>query len=105
MDQQTAQWIAMLEAEFDEPNGFIWKVRYGGDFTTEDGERLIRKLSEIRPPKDQPLERRLVSIVWFLPLLLMWQKERVAEGGGDSEQLQRVTERVTNLVIEILGVP
>jgi len=95
----------MLEAEFDEPNGFIWKVRYGGDFTTEDGERLIRKLSEIRPPKDQPLERRLVSIVWFLPLLLMWQKERVAEGGGDSEQLQRVTERVTNLVIEILGVP
>lgn len=94
----------MLEAEFDEPNGFVWKVRYG-DFDAEGGERFIRVLSQIRPPQDRPLERRLVSIVWFLPLMLMWQEERIAARGDDSERLHRITERVTNLVIEILGVP
>ena len=76
-----------------------------GDFDAEGGERFIRVLSQIRPPQDRPLERRLVSIVWFLPLMLTWQEEHIRAEGKDSEQLHRITERVTNLVIEILGVP
>jgi hypothetical protein len=104
MDQQTSRWIAQLEAEFAEPNGFVWKARYG-DFDPEQGERFLRLLSEIKPPKDAPLERRLVSIVWFLPLLMMWQEERISARGGGSFTYNRLVERVTEAVIEILGVP
>jgi hypothetical protein len=88
MDQQTSRWIAQLEAEFAEPNGFVWKARYG-DFD----------------PEHAPLERRLVSIVWFLPLLMMWQEERISARGGGSFTYKRLVERVTEAVIEILGVP
>lgn len=104
MDQQISEWVAMLEAEFGEPNGFLWKVRYGV-FDAEGGERFISVLSEIRFPEDRPLDRRLVSIIWFLPLFLTWQKESLAARGGDAERLERVISRVTDLVIELLGVP
>ena len=104
MDEQTRRWVAMLEAEFDEPDGFLWNVRYG-NFDADQGKRFVDLLSQIKPPKDGPLERRLVSIVWFLPLLVMWQKERVAERGGDPQKYQRLIESVTNTVIAILGVP
>jgi hypothetical protein len=104
MDEQTRRWVAMLEAEFAEPDGFLWKVRYG-DFDAEQGERFVGLLSQIKPPKDGPLERRLVSIVWFLPLLVMWQKDRITASGGDPQKYDGLIGRVTDAVIAILGVP
>lgn len=104
MDEQTRRWVTMQEAEFDEPEGFLWNVRYG-NFDADQGERFVGLLSQIKSPKDGPLERRLVSIVWFLPLLVMWQKERIAARRSDSQKYERLIESVTNAVIAILGVP
>jgi hypothetical protein len=104
MDDQGRKWIASLENEFMGPDGFVWQARYG-KFDRDRGEAFIRMLSEIRVPDGDLIDKRFVSIIWFIPLMLAWQNERIADQGGDIDGFRRITERATNIIIEILGVP
>jgi hypothetical protein len=104
MNDQVRRWITSLESEFEEPNGFLSQVRYGL-FDQDRGEAFIRMLSEIRLPDGDTIDRRFVSIVWFIPLMLTWQNERVAASGGNVREFQKLTGRVTDMVIKLLGVP
>lgn len=104
MDPQQQQWIAALESEWSEPHGFLYKIRQGS-FVAAHAEPLLRTLGDIKAASERVLERRLVSLVWYLPLFLSWQSARVLEGGGDGTEYGRLTDRVQGLVEEILGVP
>ena len=95
--------IALLETELEE-TGFFWRIR-DGVFDPDDFDRALRKLSSISIRDDDLLPRRLVSILWYLPLLMTWQVERIRESGGDVAAFQRATTQVTNVVEQLLGVP
>jgi hypothetical protein len=104
MDQQQHQWILALEGEWSEPHGFLHKIRQGS-FAAAQAESLLKTLGDIKAGGKQALERRLVPLVWYLPIFLSWQKVRIVEGGGDGTAYDRLTNRIQGLLEEILGVP
>ncbi|HLY73918.1 MAG TPA: hypothetical protein VKU80_07335 [Planctomycetota bacterium] len=104
MDQQQHQWILALEGEWSEPHGFLYTIRQG-TFSAAQAESLLKTLGDIKAGDKQVLERRLVSLVWYLPIFMSWQKVRVLEAGGDGTAYDRLTNQVLGLIQEILGVP
>lgn len=94
-------YIAALESEFDE-EGFLGLLR-GGHFDSLARDRFVEVLRSIELEPDVPLDRRLVSLLWYLPLLLRWQKPRF--DGDDSTALEAVEDAVTTELERILGVP
>lgn len=47
----------------------------------------------------------MLSLLWYLPSFLTWQRERVAEKGGDINAYAHFVTDVHNTLEEVLGVP
>ena len=62
-------------------------------------------LERIKLSDDASVDRRLVALLWYIPVFLRWQKERVQEKRGDVAAFDRVINRVQGILEEILGVP
>lgn len=103
MNENVQNWITSLENAWAE-NGFLWKVRQG-DFNDHEGEVFIKLLLSIKLNPDEPLNRRFVSLIWYLPLFLSWQTERVIENGGNRLLYETFTNKVSGIIEDILGVP
>jgi len=103
MDENLQKWLTSLENAWAE-NGFLWKVREG-NFDDQQGEEFINFLRNIEIRTEQMLSRRFVSLIWYVPLFLTWQTERVIEMGGDRALYEQFNNRVLEVVENILGVP
>ena len=104
MKEQPEPWIQALEAEWSKPDGFLGRVREGV-FDSLEGASFASKLDGIKLPRDAPIARRLVSLIWYIPMFLDWQKRRVVEKGGDALAFEQFVNHVRAIVEEILGVP
>ena len=99
-----ARLIEMLEAEWAE-DGFLGRLRRG-TFEPSGYTRLKEKLDLIRFKEGDAIDRRLVSLLWFVPTLMSYQRERVAERGGDVAALDQALNEVrSKLLRDILGTP
>ena len=96
--------LAAIEAAWEPEDGAMWKLRQG-DIDVPQIESLLLLLERIRPAEDDLLPRRFVSLVWYLPIFFEWQRERVAERGGDIKAYQVLSNRVVAIVQQVLGVP
>lgn len=54
---------------------------------------------------EDTISRRLVSLLWYIPLFMYWQLERVEESGGDQVAYKRAITIATNEIERILGTP
>jgi|GEM_PF-902856 len=104
MGETYAKNIEALESEWAPDNGFFWRIREG-DFAQESFRRALKKMSAIHIPESTELPRRLVSLVWYVPLFMQWQVERVRERGGDAAAYEEAITAMTNEVERLLGVP
>lgn len=104
MSEAGREWIRELEAEWGEPAGFLYRLRKGL-FDVRQAERFIQTLQSMRNSHEEPLDRRFVSLVWYVPLFLHWQTKRIAENGGDVLAFEQFSNRIQTIVEEILGVP
>jgi hypothetical protein len=100
----TATVIGNLEREWDFETGFFGRLRRG-EFDTACLNRLIRALDLIDFRDDRNVNRRVVSLLWYMPLFMGWQKERVEEAGGDTGAFDNASNQVRKLIERILGVP
>jgi hypothetical protein len=92
-----------LESEWNpDLDGFFWRVR-NGDYDAAAHERVLRLLSSF--PIEETLPRRLVSLLWYAPLVMEWNTERVVERGTDRASYQRAISAVTSAVERVLGIP
>jgi hypothetical protein len=99
------QVIEALEAEWSPEDGFFWQVRQG-NFEGVAFERAMHTLSMISFAENAELPRRIVSLLWYVPLFMRWQIERVQEkSGGDTRAYEDAVTTMTNEVERILGVP
>jgi hypothetical protein len=96
--------IEVVESEWSPEDGFFWRIRQG-HFTTGEFERALLKLSAISLADDYEIPRRLVSLLWYIPLFMQWQTERVKETGGDVSAYMKAITAMTNEVERLLGVP
>jgi hypothetical protein len=102
MDTQTA--ISQLEKEWELETGFLGQLRMGV-FDPAGLERLEQILQSIEIDEQALLPRRFVSLTWYIPLFMDWQREWFEERGGDEGQLGPASGKILGLVQEILGVP
>jgi len=97
-------YIPGIEAEWEPETGFFWRTRQG-DFRREDFERTLAKLVAVPSMTEQSVPAQFVSVVWYIPIFMEWQRNRVRECGVNPDEYERGTVRLTNEVQRILGLP
>lgn len=102
MTKDVKRVISSLEAEYDQEDGFLGLLR-GGHFDTRARDRFLELLVSIDLGPSETINRRLVALLWYLPLLLEWQKRRLDE--EQRKALDQVMDEVTSQLERILGVP
>ena len=101
MDNASA--IAKLERLWDLDTGFLGRLRQGL-FNEDDVDYVIELLDSLNNA-DQVIEKRLVSLIWYIPMYMEWQTERVKDAGGDAVKYERAKNRIQGAVQHCLGLP
>ena len=57
------------------------------------------------PLKTPARSTRLVSLLWFIPILIEWNRERVRGNGGDVKEFDDSANKLFSELERILGVP
>lgn len=96
--------IDALESEWSPEDGFFWRIREG-HFAVNDFERALKKISAITIAEEADVPRRIISLLWYIPLFMHWQVERVHENKGDVKAYGQAIVRMTTEIERLLGVP
>jgi len=62
-------------------------------------------LSAIDVNDSTAIPRRVVSMLWYMPLFMSWQNEQVSESGIDRQSFELAANRIQEQIERILGVP
>lgn len=98
------KYLASLSLEWGQPEGFFSLLREG-IFQKQAFARTLMLLHEIQLDNQESLNRELVSAVWFIPLFMTWQRERVLENGTKIHEYDEAFHALLNEVYRLLGVP
>jgi hypothetical protein len=96
--------IEALESEWSPEGGFFWRIRQG-QFSNDEFQRALKKVSAISIAEDADVPRRVVSLLWYVPIFMHWQVERVQENNGDVTAYSKAITTMTNEIERLLGVP
>src|SRR4051812_10126272 len=96
--------ICSFESEWEAEEGFFWKIRQG-NFLQEDFKRALETFVAVPSYVDQMVPARLVSLVWYVPIFMEWQRDRVRKRDGDLAAYEVAMTKLTNEVQRILGAP
>ncbi|RKH46255.1 hypothetical protein D7Y23_24230 [Corallococcus sp. AB050B] len=91
-----------LDAAWSDEDGFLVQLRMG-NFDSSKADALLTILKRMELGGSDPLSRRVVSLLWYLPLFMSWQRERVEP--KSLSELAKFEARVTNEVERLFGVP
>ena len=96
--------IVDLEAYWND--GSLLEAARHGIFRADEADTFLELLRSIAIGDHELVPKRLLSLLWYLPLFLEWQKERVSEvsPGHIIDYVRFVTE-VINILEGVLGVP
>lgn len=95
--------VKILE-EYWDVSGFFYQLRQG-DFDYKAYTEFLLVLKRMEPDESITVEKRIVSLLWFIPVFMRWQTERVAEKGADMEIYRRAEDEIVDELIRILGIP
>lgn len=100
-----AEWAYALEVAWDE-QGFLGRIRMGR-FDRTAGECFLQALRTIDLGVCEAINRRFVSLLWYIPLFLLWQRPRIVEAEGEQQALEYdwLSNAIQAAVEEILGIP
>lgn len=90
-----------LESAWD--RGFLWDLRQGS-WEASRADEFLSALRSAKLTEQEFVPRRLVSLLWYIPLFLSWQDERVS-GFIKRDDYLRYVNQVTNEVERLLGLP
>jgi hypothetical protein len=96
--------VKQLEGEWENPKGFLGKLRIG-IFEKAESERLEKILKSINLGEQKYIDRRLVALTWYIPMFMTWQIERVHEQSGNVRELEIAINKIQGLLEDILDVP
>ena len=96
--------IKSVEAEWEPEEGFFWKIRQG-NFEKATAQRTLSKLAALPSLTNQLIPSRLVSVLWYVPIFMEWQLDRVRRNGADIVEYKAAIDKFTAKIERILGVP
>ncbi|MCK4636114.1 MAG: hypothetical protein KAT32_04590 [Candidatus Moranbacteria bacterium] len=92
----------LIEKEW-ELSGFFGRLR-GGVFDNDRLNKLIQLLEDVELDLNDKIDRRFVSLIWYIPLFIGWQIERI-EDEKEIDLLKKGRNKIEGLLEEILGIP
>ncbi|OQP52799.1 hypothetical protein A4H97_24165 [Niastella yeongjuensis] len=95
--------IEQLESTWEVDTGFFYKLRQG-IFDRNLNNEFLNLLKTISFEDDEMISSRVVSLLWYIPLFMEWQKERVGKTMG-IEEYNMLKQNIENELERILGVP
>ena len=96
--------IEALEFEWCPEDGFFWRIRQG-HFSESEFQRALKTVLAISTAENADVPRRIVSLLWYVPIFMHWQVERVQENNGDVAAYAKAITTMTNEIERLLGVP
>ncbi len=96
--------ITRLQHHWDFDAGFFGLLRRG-EFDQAKLDNLIRDLQLTSMDSLSEMDRQIVSLIWIVPLFMVWQKERVSEKSSDAANYEKAMNQVLEAVAKILGYP
>jgi hypothetical protein len=96
--------VISLGHEWEQPEGFFACLR-AGVFQQQGFERTLKLLREILLDDQESLSREFVACVWFIPLFMTWQRERIAENGMNMHDYDQAFHALLHEVYRLLGTP
>lgn len=99
-----SNWLSQLEALWDSDCGALWRLRQG-EYSEKELQDVAALLSTIDLGDKQMLDKRLVTLLWYMYPFLEWQSTRIAEAGGDLVSYERIANQLRSEIERILGVP
>ena len=100
------QIVNKLEIEWAIENGFFYEVR-SRKFDLEKGKRVQELLQNIEPLQSKKINKRLVQLLWYIPLFLEYQKDTLKPVLEDKNYIEyvRLVNGMQSEVERILGYP
>ena len=89
--------------QFWENSGFFGRIR-SGIFDEDCAERVIDFLTNLQLTGTH-INMRIVSLIWYVPLFLEWNRERVVNAGGSDAEYRAAATRIQSAIQSILGLP
>jgi len=94
--------INRLQDEWEPETGSLGKLREG--FLDPMGlKRLSDLIQSLEVYDRDSIDRRLISLIWFIPMFMEMQVERVKERAYDVHILQFYQHQILNSLFKILG--
>lgn len=97
------QIIEQLENEWDR-DGFLGRLRQG-KFDPVEGDKFLEFLEQINLSEVNSVPKRFLSLIWYLPIFLTWQRDRVSDVSSNIEEYEKFITNVHNSLEESLGTP
>ncbi len=83
-------------------HGFFYNLRSGN--LNEDQYQKLKEVFEALP-SDVDCDKRMVTLLWFIPTFIQWQEERLLRAGVKKDKIAEVYNFFYNTCERILGLP
>ena len=97
------QMTEFLEIAWDD-GGILAQIR-AGRFDENEAEKFLHALKNMRVDDNALLPKRLVSLMWYLPGFLEWQRKRVEDVTGNLAPYERFIVETHNTLEDVFGIP
>lgn len=85
-------------------DGFFFDLRYGR-FNEKAYQQLKYTFDTSAKEDIDVSDKRLISLLWFIPLFISWQTERLEENGVSKSIISDISNYFYNQCEQILGLP
>jgi len=96
--------VSDLESCWEWETGFFAKLRRL-QWDAEALERVLKVLSAIETNDSTSIPRRIVSMLWYMPMVMSWQSEQVVKSGIETAIYESAFNRIQEQIERILGIP
>jgi hypothetical protein len=93
--------IERIDMEYDRSEGFLGRLR-SGTFDPAGAQRLLALLGSLDLGAG-PVDRRLVQLLWYMPIFMEWQKARLS--ASDAAETESTLNEVMSTLERVIGVP
>ena len=96
--------VSDLESCWEWETGFFAKLRRH-QWDAEAFERVLKVLSAIETNDSTSIPRRIVSMLWYMPMVMSWQSEQVVKSEIETAIYESAFNRIQEQIERILGIP
>ena len=94
----------LKQLEYAWSDGFFFNLR-NGTFEEQEYEKLKICFDSLKGTEIDFSNKRVIELLWFIPLFILWQEERLTLKGMPKDKFDEVFNFFYNECEDLLGLP